>query len=273
MATYNKEDNIKWNDLATSLQDIIMRKITWNMLHPDLQAWLLDKERRIINLERWRRTKADPMLDDHENRIGSLETQVTNLCSKLSKAENDITNVANNAAGGGELFDVGFTHYYNSNGIWRVYMGVKGNITGGGTVQITDNIRLDFHHIDRGQYIIIPMGPIFQNMSIPSDNYSINVETEAGDFKNVGYIHPTNTTLNPLGLTSPIINHYITIMWKYVGPSGSNSLAFTNDSGRIGISNYDPINKRYPQDFKWSDLDDGTVQFSEALLAPVFMKV
>ena len=102
MATYNNEDNIKWNDLATSLQDIIMRKITWNMLHPDLQSWLLDKERRIINLERWRRTKADPMLDDHENRIGSLETQVTNLWSKLSKAENDITNVANNAASGGE---------------------------------------------------------------------------------------------------------------------------------------------------------------------------
>ena len=52
VATFNKEDLIKWNDLATSLQDIIMRKITWDMLHPDLQAWLLDKERRIIELER-----------------------------------------------------------------------------------------------------------------------------------------------------------------------------------------------------------------------------
>ena len=90
MATYNKEDNIKWNDLSTSLQDIIMRKITWNMLHPDLQAWLLDKERRIIELERWRRTKADPMLDDHEHRINTLESQVTNLFGKLGRAENDI---------------------------------------------------------------------------------------------------------------------------------------------------------------------------------------
>ena len=79
MALFNKEDLIKWNDLATSLQDIIMRKITWDMLHPDLQAWLLDKEKRIIELERWRRTKADPMLDDHENRINTLESQVTNL--------------------------------------------------------------------------------------------------------------------------------------------------------------------------------------------------
>ena len=63
------------------------------------------------------------------------------------------------------------------------------------------------------------------------------------------------------------------MLWKYVGPSGSISFAFSNDSGRIGIINYDPINKRYPQDFRLSDLDDGTVQFSEALLAPVFMKV
>ena len=89
MATYNKEDNIKWNDLATSLQDIIMRKITWNMLHPDLQSWLLDKERRIIELERWRRTKADPMLDDHERRIGSCESQISSLWSKLSDVEDE----------------------------------------------------------------------------------------------------------------------------------------------------------------------------------------
>ena len=79
MATYNKEDNIKWNDLATSLQDIIMRKITWNMLHPDLQNWLLDKERRIIELERWRRTKADPMLDDHERRLRDVENDINDM--------------------------------------------------------------------------------------------------------------------------------------------------------------------------------------------------
>ena len=90
MATFNKEDLIKWNDLSTSLQDIIMRKITWNMLHPDLQAWLLDKEKRIIELERWRRTKADPMLDDHERRIGSCESQISSLWSKLGDVEDDI---------------------------------------------------------------------------------------------------------------------------------------------------------------------------------------
>ena len=90
MALFNKEDLIKWNDLSTSLQDIIMRKITWNMLHPDLQAWLLDKERRIIELERWRRTKVDPMLDDHESRINILESQVTNLFGKLGDVEDDI---------------------------------------------------------------------------------------------------------------------------------------------------------------------------------------
>ena len=273
MATYNKEDNIKWNDLSTSLQDIIMRKITWNMLHPDLQAWLLDKERRIINLERWRRTKADPMLDDHENRIGSLETQVTNIWNKLGDVEDDITNVANNATGGGALFDIGFTHYYNSNGIWRASLTVIGNITGSGMVQVTMVTRFDFHHIDRGQLVLLPLGPIYEIMSIPNDNYSINIEPIQGDFRLAGYIHPTNPTLNPLGLTSPVVKHYIMTMWKYEGPTGTNTLAFSNDSGRIGISNYDPINKRYPQDFKWSDLDDGTVQFSEALLLPVFMKV
>ena len=79
MATFNKEDLIKWNDLATSLQDIIMRKITWDMLHPDLQAWLLDKEKRIIELENWRKNKADPMLDDHEIRITQCEKDIFNL--------------------------------------------------------------------------------------------------------------------------------------------------------------------------------------------------
>lgn len=76
MAFFNKEDLIKWNDLATSLQDIIMRKITWDMLHPDLQAWLLDKEKRIIELENWRKNKADPMLDDHEIRITKCEKDI-----------------------------------------------------------------------------------------------------------------------------------------------------------------------------------------------------
>ena len=94
MATFNNEDLIKWNDLSTSLQDIIMRKITWNMLHPDLQSWLLDKERRIIELERWRRTKADPMLDDHERRIGSCESQISSLWSKLSDVEDDIDDIS-----------------------------------------------------------------------------------------------------------------------------------------------------------------------------------
>ena len=98
MATFNNEDLIKWNDLSTSLQDIIMRKITWNMLHPDLQSWLLDKERRIIELERWRRTKADPMLDDHERRIGSCESQISSLWSKLSDVEDDIDDIE---SGGG----------------------------------------------------------------------------------------------------------------------------------------------------------------------------
>ena len=90
MTFFNKEDLIKWNDISTSLQDIIMRKITWNMLHPDLQSWLLDKERRINDLERWRRVKVDPMLDNHERRINTLESQVTNLFGKLGRAENDI---------------------------------------------------------------------------------------------------------------------------------------------------------------------------------------
>ena len=94
MATFNKEDLIKWNDLSTSLQDIIMRKITWDMLHPDLQAWLLDKEKRIIELERWRRTKADPMLDDHENRIDNCESEINRIWSKLGDAENKLSNVA-----------------------------------------------------------------------------------------------------------------------------------------------------------------------------------
>ena len=73
MALFNKEDLIKWNDLATSLQDIIMRKITWDMLHPDLQNWLLDKEKRIMDLEDWRK-KVEKWMDEVNDRLIALET-------------------------------------------------------------------------------------------------------------------------------------------------------------------------------------------------------
>ena len=154
-------------------------------------------------------------------------------------------------------------------------MGVKGNITGGGSVQITNTIRIDFTHIDRGQFILVPMGPIMQIWTnpVPTDVYFINIPEIIGDFRFKGYVHPTITSTNPLGLTSPTVNHYIMTMWKYEGSTGGNVFSITDNSGRIGISNYDPINKRYPQDFKASDLDDGTVQFSEALLSPYFVKV
>ena len=49
---FNKEDKIKWNDLSRSLQDIIMRRMTWKMLHPSLQKWLLHLEARVTELER-----------------------------------------------------------------------------------------------------------------------------------------------------------------------------------------------------------------------------
>ena len=115
MASFNKEDLIKWNDLATSLQDIIMRKITWDMLHPDLQAWLLDKERRIIELERWRRDKADPMLDDHEIRITDCENEIAGLWDKLGKAEDDISDFESGESsvvnGYGDMFN-GLPHYW-----------------------------------------------------------------------------------------------------------------------------------------------------------------
>ena len=108
MATYNKEDNIKWNDLSTSLQDIIMRKITWNMLHPDLQSWLLDKERRIIELERWRRTKVDPMLDDHENRINILENKMNDVERFIEDTKKGDSSVVN---GYGDMFN-GLPHFW-----------------------------------------------------------------------------------------------------------------------------------------------------------------
>lgn len=108
MATFNKEDLIKWNDLSTSLQDIIMRKITWDMLHPDLQAWLLDKEKRIIELERWRKTKVDPMLDDHENRLDILENKmkdVENFIEDTKKGDSSVVN------GYGDMFN-GLPHFW-----------------------------------------------------------------------------------------------------------------------------------------------------------------
>lgn len=108
MATFNKEDLIKWNDLSTSLQDIIMRKITWDMLHPDLQAWLLDKEKRIIELERWRRTKVDPMLDDHENRITILEGKMNNAEKFIEDSKNGNSSVVN---GYGDMFN-GLPHFW-----------------------------------------------------------------------------------------------------------------------------------------------------------------
>ena len=108
MATFNNEDLIKWNDLSTSLQDIIMRKITWNMLHPDLQSWLLDKERRIIELERWRRTKADPMLDDHECRINIIESKIQDIEDFIEDTKNGDSSVVN---GYGDMFN-GHPHYW-----------------------------------------------------------------------------------------------------------------------------------------------------------------
>ena len=108
MATFNNEDLIKWNDLATSLQDIIMRKITWNMLHPDLQAWLLDKEKRIIELERWRRVKADPMLDDHERRINIIESKIQDIEDFIEDTKNGDSSVVN---GYGDMFN-GLPHFW-----------------------------------------------------------------------------------------------------------------------------------------------------------------
>ena len=108
MATFNNEDLIKWNDLSTSLQDIIMRKITWDMLHPDLQAWLLDKEKRIIELERWRRVKVDPMLDDHERRINIIESKIQDIEDFIEDTKNGDSSVVN---GYGDMFN-GHPHYW-----------------------------------------------------------------------------------------------------------------------------------------------------------------
>ena len=108
MATFNNEDLIKWNDLSTSLQDIIMRKITWDMLHPDLQAWLLDKEKRIIELERWRRVKVDPMLDDHERRINIIESKIQDIEDFIEDTKNGDSSVVN---GYGDMFN-GLPHYW-----------------------------------------------------------------------------------------------------------------------------------------------------------------
>ena len=178
MATFNDEDLIKWNDLSTSLKDIIMRKITWNMLHPDLQSWLLDKERRIIELERWRRTKADPMLDDHENRIGSLETQVTNIWNKLGDTEDQMESIAKNAIGAGSYKILQWNFAPELTGIINPDVHTfAGNIiasfnltpsftTGIAELKITITFSIVFTR-NVSNYIYIPIGPFSQNMYDP----------------------------------------------------------------------------------------------------------
>ena len=173
MATYNKEDNIKWNDLSTSLQDIIMRKITWNMLHPDLQSWLLDKERRIIELERWRRTKADPMLDDHERRIGSCESQISSLWSKLGDTEDQLENIAVNSIGAGSYTILGWDFAPQTTGIINPniqhYTGYieasfdlsPGFTTGIAQLKITMNFQIYFNRTV-SNYVYFPIGPFEQ---------------------------------------------------------------------------------------------------------------
>ena len=176
MATFNNEDLIKWNDLSTSLQDIIMRKITWNMLHPDLQSWLLDKERRIIELERWRRTKADPMLDDHERRIGSCESQISSLWSKLGDTEDHMEDIAKNAIGAGNykildwwfspditgIINPGVEHY---NGDIIVSFNMTPGFTSGIIeIKTTMRINIRFTRIVPN-FVHIPIGPFAVNAS------------------------------------------------------------------------------------------------------------
>ena len=182
MATYNKEDNIKWNDLSTSLQDIIMRKITWNMLHPDLQSWLLDKERRIIELERWRRTKADPMLDDHENRISSCESQISSLWSKLGDTEDQLENVAANAISGGSYRILHWDFFRQSSGIINPnvnaytgyihasFLSSPGSTTTGiAKLEITMRFQISFSRIVN--YVYFPIGPFGQIISNPQHSH------------------------------------------------------------------------------------------------------
>ena len=176
MATFNNEDLIKWNDLSTSLQDIIMRKITWNMLHPDLQSWLLDKERRIIELERWRRTKADPMLDDHENRISNCESQITSLWSKLGDTEDQLEDVAANAINGGSYRILVWDFFRQKQGIINPninsytgfvnasFMPDTGFTTGIVHLEITMRFQINFSN-NVYNYVYFPIGPFGQTIS------------------------------------------------------------------------------------------------------------
>ena len=183
MATFNKEDLIKWNDLSTSLQDIIMRKITWDMLHPDLQAWLLDKEKRIIELERWRRTKADPMLDDHENRISSCESQISELWNKLGDTEDQMEDIAKNAIGSGNYRILVWDFFPQSTGIINPYVSsYTGYIeasfinlpssftTGIARIQITIRFQINFRDAV-SNYVYFPIGPFTQVISNPQHSH------------------------------------------------------------------------------------------------------
>lgn len=174
MATFNKEDLIKWNDLSTSLQDIIMRKITWDMLHPDLQAWLLDKEKRIIELEHWRKNKADPMLDDHENRIGDCESEISKLWNKLGDAEDRMTDIATNAIGAGKYKILEWWFSPDTTGIINPHVSqFDGNITAAfnmkpgfssGIIELKTTIVFNIvftHNIS--SFIHVPIGPFHQN--------------------------------------------------------------------------------------------------------------
>ena len=65
---------VKFNDLSTSLQDIIMRKITWDMLSTSMKDWLKDKEERINSLEDWRDSGVvEKAIDDFKIRLTILE--------------------------------------------------------------------------------------------------------------------------------------------------------------------------------------------------------
>lgn len=65
---------VKFNDLSTSLQDIIMRKITWDMLSTSMKDWLKDKEERINSLEDWRDSGVvEKAIDDFKFRLTILE--------------------------------------------------------------------------------------------------------------------------------------------------------------------------------------------------------
>ena len=183
MALFNKEDLIKWNDLATSLQDIIMRKITWDMLHPDLQAWLLDKEKRIIELERWRRTKADPMLDNHENRISNCESQISSLWSKLGDTEDQLESVAESAISGGSYRILHWDFFRQSSGIINPnvnsytgyihasFLSSPGfTSTGIAKLEITMRFQINFSHTV-SNYVYFPIGPFGQIISNPQHSH------------------------------------------------------------------------------------------------------